>query len=134
MKESASGPGFHGCGWGIPVRLDDDRAIALTSTGDEAIRNSIWTILSTSPGERPMRPEFGCAIDDYVFGLIDAGTAGGISRAITEALALWEPRIDVLAVTAVPDPTDSHLLSIEISYQVRSTNSRLNLVYPFYLE
>ena len=133
MSEPVSS-GFNGTGWAFPIRLDPAGQVQLTTDGDEAIRDSIWTILGTNPGERVMRPDFGCGIEDYVFDVNDVSTAGAIGRVVTEALSLWEPRIDVLDVTANPDPVDPRRLSVDISYQVRSTNSRTNLVYPFYLE
>ena len=101
---------------------------------EEEISQSIWTILGTSPGERVMRPDFGCGIHDMVFAVNNAATASAVAGAIRDALAVWEPRVDVLDVYAVPDPAQPSLLLIEINYQVRSTNSRFNLVYPFYLE
>jgi phage baseplate assembly protein W len=64
----------------------------------------------------------------------NAATATAVTRAVREALATWEPRIDVLDAYAAPDPSNPSVLVIEINYQVRSTNSRFNLVYPFYLE
>jgi uncharacterized protein len=128
-----AGPGFFGRGWTFPVRLDAAAAVALTTSAEQAVRQSIWTILSTAPGERVMRPDYGCGIHDLVFGVLDAGTASAISDAIREALALWEPRIDVLDVYAAPDPEEPHRLLVEINYRLRSSNSRFNLVYPFYL-
>jgi len=125
--------GFLGQGWNFPVGLDGGQ-IGLTPDAEEGIRQSIWTILATSPGERVMRPDFGCGIHDLVFGVNNAATATSVTRAVREALATWEPRIDVLDVYASPDPSRSNVLVIEINYQVRSTNSRFNLVYPFYLE
>jgi hypothetical protein len=124
---------FLGSGWNFPVVLDKDKQIAL-ARAEESVRQSIWMILSTSPGERVMRPDFGCGLQDAVFGVNNAGTASAISGTVREALALWEPRIDVLDVYAAPDAANANLLLIEINYQVRSTNSRFNLVYPFYLE
>ncbi len=136
-------PGFAGSGWAFPVRLDRDHRIALTAGGDAAIRQSIWMILGTARGERVMRPDFGCGIHDLVFGMYDAGTVNAICEAVREALTQWEPRIDVLDVSAVPDamvpdamvpdPAAPNRLNIEITYQVRSSNSRFNLVYPHYL-
>jgi len=125
---------FLGTGWNFPIALDEGRQVRMTSDGEEGIRQSIWMILSTSPGERLMRPDFGCGIHDMVFGVNNAGTASALAGAVREALAVWEPRIDVLDVYAAPDPADGNQLLIEINYQVRSTNSRFNLVYPFYLE
>jgi phage baseplate assembly protein W len=91
-------------------------------------------ILATVPGERVMRPDFGCGIHDMVFGVNNARTANSVAGAVRDALALWEPRIDVLDVYAAPDPVRPDVLLIEINYQLRSTNSRFNLVYPLYLE
>ena len=123
---------FLGAGWAFPIALDGHDQVA-TSAGEEGVRQSIWMILSTSPGERLMRPDFGCGLHDMVFGVNNAGTANAVAGAVRQALATWEPRIDVLDVFAAPDPADPNLLQIEINYQVRSTNSRFNLVYPFYL-
>lgn len=132
---------FLGLGWNFPVGPggpavpDDGRGpIALTPDGEESIRQSIWTILGTSPGERVMRPDFGCGLYDLVFGVNNVATATAVTRTVRDALATWEPRIDVLDVYAAPDPSRPDVLVIEINYQVRATNSRFNLVYPFYLE
>ncbi|GAA3812779.1 GPW/gp25 family protein [Sphaerisporangium flaviroseum] len=125
--------GFLGRGWDFPVRLDESGGIAMTVTGDDAIRLSMLTILGTARGERLMRPDFGCQIHDFVFGVHDAATVGAVAEAVREALVDWEPRIDVLDVYAVADDKDPNRLLVEINYQVRSSNSRFNLVYPFYL-
>jgi uncharacterized protein len=125
---------FLGLGWNFPVSLGAGGQIGLAPDAEEGIRQSIWTILATSPGERVMRPDFGCGLYDLVFGVNNAATATAVTSAVREALATWEPRIDVLDVNAAPDPSRSNVLVIEINYQVRSTNSRFNLVYPFYLE
>jgi uncharacterized protein len=124
---------FLGLGWNFPIGLDGHQ-VELTPDGEEGVRQSIWMILGTSRGERVMRPDFGCGIHDLVFGVNNAATANAVAGAVRDALAAWEPRIDVLDVYAVPDPSRPNLLTIEINYQVRSTNSRFNLVYPFYLE
>jgi phage baseplate assembly protein W len=125
---------FLGTGWNFPLSLDANRQVLMTPDGEESVRQSIWMILGTSPGERLMRPDFGCGIHDMVFDVNSAGTANLVAAAVREALAIWEPRIDVLDVYAAPDPAADNRLLIEINYQMRSTNSRFNLVYPFYLE
>lgn len=131
---------FFGVGWHFPLALDLDSAdparkgaVALAHY-EASIRQSIWMILSTSPGERVMRPDFGCGIHDLVFAVNDEATAGQVISLVQQALLQWEPRIDVLGVTAAPDPAQPQLLLIEVTYRVRTTNSRFNLVYPFYLE
>ena len=123
---------FLGNGWAFPIGLDDDGRVRMAA-GEEGVRQSIWTILSTSPGERIMRPDFGCGLHDLVFDVNSPTTATAVSGAVRDALAVWEPRIDVLDVFAAPDPADPGVLLIEINYQVRTTNSRFNLVYPFYV-
>lgn len=125
--------GFLGIGWNFPPDVDENGQVKMARY-EESIHQSIWMILSTSPGERLMRPAFGSNLQDLVFRVNNAGLAGAVISAVREALAVWEPRIDVLNVNAFADKTNSNLLHIEINYQVRATNSRFNLVYPFYLE
>jgi uncharacterized protein len=127
-----SAPDFLGRGWAFPVAPDAGGRIALTG-GDDAVRRSILAVLSTTPGERVMRPDFGCPVQELAFAGNDDATAAEAAAMVREALALWEPRVDVLDVTAAADPADPGLLLVEIDYEVRATNSRFNLVYPFYL-
>lgn len=124
---------FHGVGWEFPVTLDDGGQVGLARY-DESIRQSIWMILGTARGERVMRPDFGCGIHDLVFAVNDAGTAGRVVGEVRRSLLQWEPRIDVEDLSASPVPEQPNLLRIEIGYKVRATNSKFNLVYPFYLE
>lgn len=124
---------FLGVGWQFPVSLDEPGQIAMAAY-EESVRQAIWTILSTAPGERVMRPDFGCGIHDLVFAPNSPGTAGQVIGQVRRALVRWEPRIDLLEVDARPDPAQSSRLLIVITYQVRTTNNEFNLVYPFYLE
>lgn len=124
---------FLGQGWRFPASVDAEGRIAMAHD-EESVRQSIWMILSTAPGERVMRPDFGCGIHNLVFATNTPGTAGQVISEVRRALLLWEPRIDVLDVDAIPDEAHPNLLLIAISYQVRTTNNRFNLVYPFYLE
>jgi hypothetical protein len=123
---------FLGVGWTSPTQLDDSGQIKLARY-DEAVRQSIQMILSTAHGERLMRPDFGCSLHDLVFSTNSAAAIGQVISAVHESLIQWEPRIDVLEVTAVPDSTEPNRLLIDINYRVRTTNNRFNLVYPFYL-
>ena len=124
---------FLGQGWAFPVRLETDAAIAMAAA-DDSISQSIWMILATAPGERVMRPDFGCGIHDLVFAVNDATTASRVTADVRRALMQWEPRIDILDVAAAVDQQDPSQLLIRIEYRVRATNNRFNLVYPFYLE
>jgi uncharacterized protein len=125
---------FIGAGWAFPVRTDPTGRIALASH-ERDIEESIELILSTAFGERPMRPEFGCAIHDYVFAGIDPEMITRIGVAVRESLVRWESRISVEDVrVTVPrsEPGDQGLVHIEIRYSVGNTNSPRNLVFPFY--
>lgn len=124
---------FLGVGWSFPPTLDEQGQIVMAEYED-SVRQAIWMILSTAPGERVMRPDFGCGIYDLVFAPNSPGTAGQVISEVRRALVQWEPRIDVLDVDAIPDEAQPNLLLIALSYQVRTTNNHFNLVYPFYLE
>src|SRR6476469_9505155 len=120
-----------GTGLSFPLSVDRTGGIALF-TGETDIDQAIEIILSTAPGERPMRPEFGCGIHDYVFDVIDAETLGRIDLEVHKALERWEPRIDVEGVHSDLEPGGGQL-AITIDYRVRATNHVRNLVYPFYV-
>ncbi|KQO96751.1 GPW/gp25 family protein [Leifsonia sp. Leaf264] len=123
---------FVGRGWSFPVRADHTGRISLSSS-ERDIEESIRLILATSPGERPMRPEFGCAVHEYVFAPADATTAGAIGTAVRAALAFWEPRIEVTEVAVSFDGRDVGILLIDIGYVILGTNDPRNLVFPFYV-
>ena len=124
---------FLGVGWASPLQLDTCGQIIMVHY-EESVRQAIWMILGTARGERVMRPNFGCGIHDLVFATNSADTAGRIATEVRQALIQWEPRIDIVNVTAAADNTASNRLLIEIEYTVRATNNQFNLVYPFYLE
>ena len=120
-------------GWAFPVRLGPDGDVALAAH-EESVRQSVWTILGTSPGERVMRPEFGCGLDDLVFSVGSAHTTGSVAVEVRRALTLWEPRLDLVDVQVSADEDAGNTLLIRITYRVRATNTVFNLVYPFFLE
>jgi phage baseplate assembly protein W len=123
---------FIGRGWAFPLRTDTNGGIALVSRERE-IGEAIRLILSTSPGERPMRPTFGCRIHDFVFSPTDSTTAAAISAEVTNALTRWEHRIDIEAVDVLFSAEDSTVIYIDIDYRMKRTNDRHNLVFPFYV-
>jgi phage baseplate assembly protein W len=127
---------FLGSGWKFPPRLDARGQIELVHQ-EQDVEEAIGIILRTNQGERPMRPEFGSELFKLHFLPNDASTAGLARRYVQEALARWEPRIEVLEVRAGPDPrTDPKYhgrLLINIQYRLRATNSQRNLVFPFYV-
>ena len=121
-----------GSGLAFPLQVDRRGGIAL-ARDEQDIDQAIQLILGTAPGERPMRPEFGCGVHDFVFDSIDANTVGRMEDAIREALDRWEPRIQVQTVDFDLSAADNGLLTIDIGYTVRATNTERNLVYPFYV-
>jgi phage baseplate assembly protein W len=123
---------FVGSGWAFPVRTDVTGSIALVDR-DRELQEAIRLVLGTSPGERPMRPEFGCRIAEHVFGVADAATAGQIAHDVRTALDRWEPRIVVDDVLIAFDRVDSGTLYIDVHYTVRDSNDVRNLVFPFYV-
>lgn len=101
---------------------------------DEAdIEQALRIILSTSTGERPMRPDFGCRIHELIFSPISAATTGLVAHYVEEALGWWEPRIEVREVDVAPDPDDPGRLRINIRYQIKASHQERSLVYPFYV-
>ncbi len=127
------GADFLGVGWTSPVKLNPQGQVEMARYED-CVRQSILMILGTAKGERIMRPDFGCGMHDLVFANNSPGTIGQVISEVRQALIQWEARIDVLEVDAYPDETQPNRLLIQINYQVRTTNNRFNLVYPFYLE
>ena len=123
---------FIGRGWAFPLRVDQTGGIALVSREQE-IEEAIRLILGTSPGERPMRPEFGCKIHEYLFASADGETANAIAGEVRSALRRWEPRIDVSDVQVTIDAKNPALLYIDVRYAIKATNDRRNLVFPFYV-
>jgi phage baseplate assembly protein W len=126
-----------GSGVAFPLQVDRRGGIALASDETD-VDQAIQLILSTAPGERPMRPEFGCGVHDFVFDTIDAATAGRLETEVRRALDRWEPRIDVVSVDMSVEPGPGggmvdELVVIEITYRLRATNDVRNLVHPFYV-
>jgi uncharacterized protein len=123
---------FIGRGFAWPMGVDHRGGIRLTS-GTADLDSSIRLVLVTAPGERVMRPEFGCRIHDLVFEPVNANTLGLMAEAVRDALAQWEPRVAVESVQPVPDADNQAVVRIAIAYRVRATNDRRNLVFPFYV-
>lgn len=123
---------FIGKGLAFPLRLSDRDRLSMVENEAE-IRQAIQIIIMTSPGERVMRPDFGCEIHDLIFHPANEQTAILAERCVREALRLWEPRIDVENVIVTPGSGDRGELFIEIEYIIKGYSEPQNLVYPFYL-
>ena len=125
------GTDFVGTGWAFPLRVAATGGIALTSASEE-IDASLRVIMATMPGERVMRPDFGCAIWDLVFASTDANALGLMAQAVRQAVGRWESRVELERVVPRVDPDDPTRVLIDIAYVIKATNDRRNLVYPFY--
>ena len=123
---------FVGAGWAFPLRTDPTGGIALVR-GDREVVESIRLILGTAPGERPGRPEFGCAIHELVFAPADPSTAGQVAYQVRLALERWEPRIELDDVLVDFADAGRGTLHIDIRYRLRQDNDPRNLVFPFYV-
>ena len=123
---------FIGRGLLFPLRVDQSGGIALGSGADD-IDASIRMAIITAPGERVMRPQFGCRIWDLLFEPINANTLGLMADAVREAMGRWEPRVELEDVELDADPAQQGRVLINLKYRVRATNDRRNLVYPFYV-
>jgi len=126
--------GFLGRGAPFPFRPDDARKVLPWSSGEEKVRQSMWLILATAPGERPMRPDFGCGVHDLVFQANTVAFQGLVAERVRSALVRWEPRIDVLDVTVEAPIGAPAVVLARIAYRIRANNAAGNLVHPFYLE
>jgi phage baseplate assembly protein W len=121
-----------GSGVAFPLQVDRRGGIALAHDETD-VDQAIQLILGTAPGERPMRPEFGCGVHDFVFDTIDAGTVARMETEIRSALDRWEPRIEVIDLDFDLGGVERGELLINIAYRLRATNHMRNLVYPFYV-
>jgi phage baseplate assembly protein W len=129
MAESRS---FLGTGWSFPPTFRRESG-GVDLVADEAdIAESLRILLHTSLGERVMRPRYGANLRDHVFDPMDAATITFIEDLIRTAVIYHEPRIRVDGVTVSPDQAAGRL-DVGVTYVVRSTNTRFNLVIPYYL-
>ncbi|HAB16738.1 MAG TPA: GPW/gp25 family protein [Verrucomicrobiota bacterium] len=125
---------FLGTGWSFPPSFSVKAGGATLVSGEEDIRQSLEIILSTGLGERLMRPDFGCDLRQLAFESLDAAQETHLREVIQTALLRHEPRIVLEEVQVAPDPERAGLVLISISYLITSTNSRSNLVFPYYLD
>ncbi len=123
---------FLGVGWKFPLQVTPGGAIA-QARFERRVEESIYLILSTARGERPMLPDFGCGIHELVFAENNTQNVAMVTHLVRESLIKYEARIDVLDVGADSPPEQPNLLLIRVNYRVRVTNAIGNLVYPFYI-
>ncbi len=133
METTRNNEGFLGRGWRFPIRPDHRGRLNLTEQ-DESVRNSIFLLLSTAPGERSMLPDYGCGIHDLIFQPNTPTLRGNVQTHVRTSLIRWEPRIDVLDVRVETRPDAPTHLIIRVDYRLRQNNGKFNMVFPFYLQ
>jgi len=121
-----------GKGWRFPVSVNLTGGVS-SSAYEENVRQSIFIILGTAPGERVMRPDFGCRIHDLMFAPNNDVTSVRAAYYCEEAIYKYEPRIEEVEVQAKPNSVEPNRLDLIITYVIAGTNNKRNLVYPFYL-
>jgi uncharacterized protein len=125
-------PDLIGKGWPFPVKPGTHNRMSYLSGADK-VRQSIWILLSTAPGERQMMSDYGCGIHNLVFQANTASLRSLVEANVREALIRWEPRIDIIEVRVETPPKVRNYLLIHIDYRLRANNSFYNLVYPYFI-
>lgn len=133
MAEDIRNREFIGQGLNWPLQLNAQGGVAM-SQGQLEIEQSIRIILETIPGERVMRPEFGCRVWELMFAPRNAATEGQLIEYVHEALRMWEPRIVVTSVDIARNTSyDDSVILTDIRYQIKNTHDERSIVYPFYI-
>lgn len=131
---NGNGKEFLGRGWDFPPSFDKrERKTEMTSDRED-IERSLEILLGTRKGERVMRPDYGCNLDEMVFESFNLSLKTYLADMVETAILYHEPRIEPLNINIDDSFIHEGRLMIEIDYIIRSTNSRFNMVYPFYLE
>lgn len=123
---------FLGKGWSFPPTFDANSGKLEISEAEQDINESLQILLTTRIGERIMQPRYGCNLDDYVFENINRTFITFIYDLVESAILYFEPRIDLENVLIRQDNVVEGMLEIEVVYRIRSTNTRANVVFPFY--
>jgi Bacteriophage baseplate protein W len=124
---------FLGRGWKYPVGVNPTTGRIAMSQHEEDIKESIRIILATAPGERVMRPDFGCGIHDLVFSPTNRATLGLFESRVRESITKFEARVEIIDLDISTREIDKGKLEIKLECRVRDTNDEFNLVFPFYL-
>ncbi len=133
MSEAIEPSSFLGTGWSFPPSFSSGGAEVALVSGVEDIHQSLMILLATQQGERPMQETFGCNLDEALFESIDQNLINRINSLITNAILYHEPRIKISQIEVSRSKTEDSLVLIQLSYVVLATNSRYNMVFPFYL-
>ena len=123
---------FLGTGWGFPPAFSNKAAeVAMLSDVDD-IQSSLEILLTTRPGERVMRPDYGCNLDELLFEPLTTTFKTYIKDLVSTAILYYEPRIEVNNIELDDTGELEGRIVISIDYTVSATNTRFNFVFPFY--
>jgi len=124
---------FLGTGWSFPPAFSNGGADVELVSGVDDIHQSLQILLSTQTGERVMQENFGCDLNNILFEEMDQSLINSLTSLISDAIIYHEPRITLDNLDFSESETHQGLLLISIEYTVRGTNSRFNMVFPFYV-
>lgn len=124
---------FLGIGWKFPPTFDRGTGSVMLVSEEEDIKESLFILLSTKPGERIMLPEYGCDLHKMLFESMDSSLITQIKSMIEHSILYFEPRIILNDIDIRPDKNTDGLLLIDVHYTIRKTNKRSNMVYPYYI-
>ena len=131
MRARPRAPSFLGTGWSFPPTFTQGGKEVDLVADEEDIHQSLQILLATSRGERPMQESYGCNLDSLLFEEMDQGLVNNVTNLIQDAILVHEPRVKLLRVEVTP--RSAGVLQIKVEYSIRGTNSRFNMVFPFYL-
>jgi phage baseplate assembly protein W len=123
---------FLGTGWRFPI-LPDEAGRLGYAVGEQSIENCLRALLLTATGERVMRPDFGTRAPESVFAPGSVQNLRDLEHSIADAVRTYEPRVELDTVRAEADPADESHVTVSVAYRIRRTNTKANLVFPFYL-
>ena len=125
---------FLGQGWAFPPRFDTGSKVLALTHDEEDVRQSLYILLHTEPGERIMNPEYGCPLRQFLFETPTLTRLTQLQQVVERAILRFEPRVIAGKVRANTEQINDGLLLLEVDYTVRTINSRHNVVYPFYYQ
>lgn len=125
--------GFLGTGWAFPPSFSAGGQQVAMVSDEEDVHQSLGLLFATRRGERMMMESYGASLQEWLYAEVDEELVSSLCTAIEEAVLLHEPRIELLALDVTPHPELASALLIRIAYQIPTTNSRFNMVFPFYL-
>jgi phage baseplate assembly protein W len=125
---------FLGTGWAFPLAFENQGRVVRMATGEADIRQSLQILLATELGERVMQPAFGWRRETLVFEPLSTAMATSVREAVKNAILFYEPRIDIVRISLETDGLTEGRIDLRVDYIIRATNTRTNLVFPFYLD